>query len=282
MKTFLGYLKRGGLVTVSDQVIRLSIGARTARSLVAHLRDFGAVTVSAQTAQSRGALKNTDSDPPSEVPQGKGGSATKERDWIDRLDITCKLAFGVIGTIWAVHTFAAQRDSLLFQLKTQDDTLSYQRKLSQAQFAATIIPSLSEDPALRRAMAIEMLSGVSPKHAVDFARLASAPAESLRPSDLDGLEKLEFEWLFSTYLADARKCQDYELYEQAAKQYIKAWNRLPGRYSIKSRDEPGSSNAENVIDWDSMSKAIESYANNDFRRATSQFSRAFGKVEYPY
>ena len=276
----LRFLKRHGAITLSDEALDQPDASSEAPPLAEILRRLGVVSLSTEAAQMKGRPLAIAAKVPTQATE-ETGQASKKRDWLDGLDILYKVGVAAIGTVWAIHTFAVQKDNLLLQLKTQDDTFEYQRRMSQAQFAASVIPSISDDPVLRRTLAIAMLSAIAPKHAVDFSRLTTDPKASVATTDPDSLEQKELDSLFSAYLADARKCQDYQLFNQAAKQYIKAWNTLPERFVIADKEDSPRQQSESVIDGDLIDAAIESYKNGDAKAAVIQFSKAFKNVVVP-
>ena len=269
-------LKRCGAVTLSDEAIRGPKTRSRRRTLVESLKAFGVVTVSAETQIGDAQLEKASAASINESP-----ASPKKRDWIDGFEVLYKFAIAIIGTVWAVHAFGVQKDNLLLQLKAQDDSNEYQRQMSQAQFAASVVPSISDDPGVRRALAMSMLSTVAPRHAVDFSRLMAGANGPPSGGGTDMLEQRELESVFSAYLADARKCQDYQLYDQAAKRYIRTWNNLPERFVITYRTDPTQQAGETAIDGDLIDSAIRSYADGDSKTAVSRFSKAFRNVVVP-
>lgn len=260
----LGLLRRLGAVTLSVQLVSAVKRTAPRPSLNTRLVALGALTLSASTATVRRPL------PPSTAPQTN--SATQ---WLGRSDIFYKFVIAIVGTIWAIYSFGIQRQSLLVQLKTQDDSLEHQRQVSHAQFAASMISSMSDDANVRRNLALAMLTSLSPKYAVNFLHVLADSQVPVSSSVIEHLEQQEVQHEFSQYLADARKWQDYEIPEQAARQYVNAWNFLPQRVTVHYQSDPTTRDGATVVNGDVIVSAIRAYRSGNAGVAAKLFASAF-------
>ena len=258
----LGLARRLGAITVSEELVVALDRSPAAWSFKAGLLAVGALALSPSSA-------GLSSEPQVDAQQSSG------RRWIEGFEIFYKFAIAVIGTVWAIHSFGIQKDNLLVQLKTQDDSLEHQRQVSHAQFAASMISSLSEDPNTRRNLAISALSSLSPKYGVNFLHVLADSKISVPPTLIDRIEREEIEHEFSTYLADARKWQDYQIAEQAARQYVKAWSLLPQGVTVRYQSDSSAEDGATVVDGDMVVTALRAYRSGNPSVAAKLFATAF-------
>jgi hypothetical protein len=165
------------------------------------------------------------------------------------------------------------RESLQRQLQNQAVTAENQRKLSEAQLAAELIPNIVKGTPEERRSALAILSSAAPLYA---SRISGALLSSGVSPDKTGVSQAFIEQIeqksenndriqqFKQHLQNARKYRDYEQFNAAGLEYLQAYENIPPAW------------ATSIANQFAEARAI--YDRGKFEDAAQKFDEVLGRV----
>jgi hypothetical protein len=175
------------------------------------------------------------------------------------------LAWGILS--WLLVQYHEQRTSERQAQVTVEESQS-RAKISGAQLATGLMPSLVKGTAAERQAALLVLSSVAPDIARDitnvFDRNAKTPQERQMAQEVNKLSiQAKTNQDFEQHLDNARVYHRFQLFGQADREYIRAASLLPSQLKVDSGR---------------IDEAKSRYAEGNFYEAARIFDEAFGST----